>query len=114
MAKLLHIAFNAHEAPPKFEDLRAIYDKALDWVSYAPNCCIVFTSSEPDVWYHRLKPVLRDGDSFLIHEIYIAGDRFFTGYLPKFVWDWLAKYVDSKPVPLSSTVAQLEHDPPLK
>ena len=95
--KLLHIGFYARESLPDPKALKAVYDMALDWIAYAPNCCIVFTSSEPDVWYHRLKPVLRDGDSFLIHEIYVVGEKIFTGYLPQFVWDWMKKYIGSAP-----------------
>ena len=105
MAKLLHIAFFARETPPKFEELEAVYNKAIDWVSYAPNCCIVFTSSAPDVWYHRLKHVLRDEDSFLVHEIYIAGDVVFTGYLPTHVWDWMKKYMNGPTVPIPALTA---------
>lgn len=102
MAKLLHIAFNAREASPKFEALKTVYNMALDWLVYAPNCCIVFTSSEPDVWFHRLMPVLHDGDSVLIHEIYLAGNPVFTGRLPDFAWEWIGKYASGplSPIPL--------------
>lgn len=105
MAKFLHIGFSA-KVPPKFEDLKAVYDMALDWVVYAPNCCIVFSSSEPDVWYHRLKRVLRDEDVFLIHEIHVIGPQIFTGYLPNFVWAWMQKYTSGPPVP----IPPLSHD----
>lgn len=102
MGKLLHIAFNPRQSPPSIESLKPVYDMALDWLVYAPNCCIVFTSSEPDVWFHRLEPVLNDGDSILIHEIYVAGKSIFTGRLPDFAWAWMQKYASGnrKPLPL--------------
>ncbi len=93
MNKLLHIAFNFHGRPPKIEELKPAFNLALDWVTYAPNCWIVYTSSEIDVWYRRLKPVLHDHDGFLIFEINVmtTSQLFVGGFVPQFVWEWMQK-----------------------
>jgi len=88
MAKYLHIGLNFEGRPPKEEELEAIFNKALDWVRYAPNCWIVYTSSSPQRWYERIKPKLHPDDGILIFEIN-KDSR--TGFEQQFVWDWLDK-----------------------
>jgi hypothetical protein len=92
MSKLLHISFNFHGRPTNIEELKPAFNLALDWVTYAPNCWIVHTSSEVDVWYRRLKPLLHDADGMLIFEINLnTQSGWVAGFLPPFVWDWLRR-----------------------
>lgn len=102
MRKFFHIGFYAKERPPKFEDLKAVLDKALDWVMYAPNCCIVLTSSEANVWYHRLKPLLHDEDLFFIFEIDFYGGHSLVGFLPEHVWAWIRKHTNQTITPIAA------------
>jgi hypothetical protein len=90
--KFLHIAFNFYARPVKFEELKPAFNQALDWVTYAPNCWIVMTSSDAEIWYRRLKPLLHDEDSMLICEINMA--EALVGYLPGFAWEWIRKNTD--------------------
>ncbi len=92
MRFLLHISFDFHGRKSDPNELRPAFDRAIDWVRYAPNCWIVCTTSEPKIWYQRLKPLLHDEDLMLICEVGAPANRIvFSGYLPEFVWTWLRK-----------------------
>ena len=95
MRKFLHIGINFGTRPVDVSELNPVLNKALDWIRYAPNCWVVLTSSESDVWYRRLKTVLHDQDSFLICELTIAnGFPAGSGFLPASWWNWFKKYSD--------------------
>jgi hypothetical protein len=92
--KFFHIGINYGVREPNLAELAPVFNKALDWIRYASNCWVVYTSSELGVWYQRLKPVLHDDDSLFICEIAMYGDgnsMAITGYLPMFVWEWFRK-----------------------
>lgn len=87
MKTFLHIGFR-WEKDAKVEELKPVFDKALDWLRYAPNCWIVWTSSSPHRWYERLKSHLGPGDHVFICELNLTHRQ---GWLPKWVWEWLNK-----------------------
>ncbi len=89
--KFLHIAINFKGGPTKTDELEPTFDKGLDWVRYAPNCWIVWTTSPPEKWYARLKSALHEDDTFLISEINLENR---SGWLPKTVWNWINKERD--------------------
>lgn len=88
MAQFLHISFHVRDAATLHE-LAPVFDKALDWLSYTPNCWIVWTSSSHEEWYARMKPRLPDGDYMFIATLDLR--QGYTGWLPKWAWDWLSK-----------------------
>lgn len=87
MAQFIHISFN-FDGVTKIEELLPAFDQALDWLRYAPNCWIVWTSSSAEKWYARLKPHLTGNDHMLIVTLNIQD---YSGWLPQWVWDWLTK-----------------------
>jgi hypothetical protein len=50
-------------------------NKATDWLRFARNNWLVWTSSSPDRWYARLKPLLKRGDNVLICEVDMSSVR---------------------------------------
>jgi len=86
MPDYLLVSFNFQGRTSNRNDLAPALSQALDWVRYAPNCWIVWTSESADAWYARLRPLLRDDESVFICKLDI-GNR--AGYLPGLVWDWL-------------------------
>ena len=86
--QFLHIAINFKSGAAKMKELEPAFNKALDWLRYAPNCWIVWTTSDPAKWYARLKPVLDEADTFFICKIDID-TRY--GWLPKSTWNWINK-----------------------
>ena len=53
--KFMHISFNFESRPAKTSELESIFNLALDWVRYAPNCWIVWTSSDAARWGQTAK-----------------------------------------------------------
>ena len=88
MATYLHVSFNFEGRPPPTEKLNELFNTALDWISYAPNCWILWTTSTPEVWHSYLKKVVDPGDSIFIVEIKVENRG---GFLPSAIWQWLQK-----------------------
>jgi hypothetical protein len=83
--RFLHVAFKFY-AQPKAAELEPVFNKARDWVRYAPNCWILWTSLSAKTWYERVKSSLDDGDNVLICQV-MFDDR--GGFLPKWIWKWI-------------------------
>ena len=90
--QFLHVSFGWKDAP-KIQDLVPVFNKAVDWARYAPNCWILWTTSSAEVWFERLKPHLGPHDHMFICRLDMT-DR--QGWLPKWVWDWLDKARESR------------------
>jgi hypothetical protein len=89
-ARFLHIGFQYHGVIDP-ASLTKTFDLAVDWMRYAPNCWLVYTTSEPATWYDRLFKVLpepKKQHSIFIVEINIAQR---SGQLNNEAWDWLQK-----------------------
>ena len=86
--QFLHIGFG-FDGPPKVVELIPVFNRALDWVRYAPSCWIVWTTSSPEQWYERLKPHLTAKDHVFIVPLDLGKGYF--GWLSQEVWDWLSK-----------------------
>lgn len=86
MNYILHVGI-ALDTERKARELDDIFNKAKDWIRYAPNCWLVYTNSDPAKWYGRLKAHLSD-EPFLIVEVDLNNRQ---GYLPKEAWDWIKK-----------------------
>ena len=91
--RFLHVAF-AFRGAPRTKEFADIFNQAPDWLRYAPNCWILWTSNSPEMWAERVKPLLSDEESVLIFRMDLS-ERY--GYLPKSAWDWLQKDRLSKP-----------------
>ena len=85
--QFLHIGFKWSKAA-KTTELEPVFNKAVDWLRYAPNCWIVWTTSSAQTWYERLKPHLKQGDYLFIGRLNVS-ER--SGWLPKWIWEWLSK-----------------------
>lgn len=86
--KFLHIGINFNSGKFKTNELVVIFDNALDWFRYAPNCWIIWTNSDPEIWVQRLKIGLDDTDTFFICEINMNNRN---GWLPQPLWEWIYK-----------------------
>jgi hypothetical protein len=84
--KFLHVTVSGEFDAKKLEE--AVFDKALDWVRYAPNCWILWTSRDPDDWFIMLRHNIQRMQSFFVVEINLENRR---GWLPKWIWEWINK-----------------------
>lgn len=87
MRSFLHVGIAFHGSP-KVEELEPIFNKATDWLRYAPNCWIVFTGLTPRRWHERLKPHLDPQDHLFVVLIDVQQR---SGFLPRWAWDWIKK-----------------------
>jgi hypothetical protein len=87
-ALYLHLSFNFEGRDSPYAPLQEQLNNALDWVRYAPNCYILYTTTDAQTWYSRLKAIVHADDSILIVEINLTNRQ---GWLPKYVWDWINK-----------------------
>jgi len=85
--RFLHVAFN-WSGDPKTTGIKEVFDRASDWMRYAPNCWIVWTNKDPETWYERLKPFLGSGEHVFICALDLTTRQ---GWLPKSTWDWINK-----------------------
>jgi hypothetical protein len=85
MRQLLHVGFAFRDAP-RPEELEPIFDEADDWIRYAPNCWILWTSVSPKRWMERLEPILSPNDQVLIIRIDASSQ---AGVLPSSIWSWI-------------------------
>jgi hypothetical protein len=91
VARFLHVGFN-WTGIPKNKEIEQKVSKALDWIRYAPNCWILYTTTDAQEWFKRIKPLLGPGDHVLIHKLDRMGVIDHQGWLPRKVWDWFAKH----------------------
>ena len=87
-ARFLHVTFNFKGRSSPTESIESTLDKALDWIRYAPNCYILYTTTDLPTWYSRLRKALREDDNIFVVELNIENRQ---GWLPKSVWEWIRK-----------------------
>lgn len=66
-------------------------NRSLDWIQLFPNQWLLWSSNPTQVWFDRVKPIIKEGDHFFIVEI-IGGKR--AGRMPSATWDFIKKYAD--------------------
>ena len=93
-AQFYHIMFEAPGMGPSDERLELQLNTALDWLRYAENCWIVYTTSDAKRWYERLGALAKDNKGHVFIAKFDIGDR--QGWMPKSVWDWLKKDREGK------------------
>lgn len=97
MDRFLHISFTFNEGLPKVQELEPVFNfLAPDWVRYAPNCWIVWTSRPPSDFLYGLKPLIGPSDSMLIAKLDMT-DR--NGWQPEWVWNWIDRKRQLGPPP---------------
>jgi hypothetical protein len=87
--RILHISIHPSDEALDDEALHKLVDRAPDWVEYAPNRWLLWTSLDAATWYRRFRRVVGKDDSILI----FPGDfSEYDGFLSPTVWKWLRKY----------------------
>jgi hypothetical protein len=81
----LHISINS-ENPFTFTRITAILNNASNWIRYMPNNFIIRTRHDPNYWYNKIKPFLKENEYIFITKMDINERQ---GWLPKNVWDWI-------------------------
>jgi hypothetical protein len=87
VAKFLHISFQWSGAP-KMAELEPVFDQALEWMRYAPNCWIVWTTTDATGWHNRLISHITANDRLFVCELNMANKQ---GWMERWAWDWMNK-----------------------
>jgi hypothetical protein len=85
--RFVHVAWQQQQTVDLSAVERALQVEALDWLRYATNCYILWTSSEPQVIAGRLMTVPgMAANSFLVSRL-----DFTDGYgsFPDWIWQWI-------------------------
>jgi hypothetical protein len=74
---------------PTQEQIEAILNGANDWLRYAPNCWLIYTSQTADAWYQHLAklPGMAD-NTYFISEVNLQNR---AGWLKPTSWEWIHK-----------------------
>lgn len=66
-----------------------IENNAEDWLRYAFNCWIAWSSLSPEEWYEKLKnvPELGAHSIFVVKLDLSVPNR--SGQFPQWIWDWI-------------------------
>lgn len=87
-ARFIHVTF-AWSGVPKGKELEVpVFNIAIDWIRYSPNCWILYTTTGADWWYERIRHHMTKKDRVFIAELDLR-DK--AGWLDKWVWNWLNK-----------------------
>lgn len=72
------------------KELEQIFNKyADDWLKYSENCWVIYTKYSADDLLTVVRPYLTKRDNLLILEI--TQNQKLSGWLPRWIWDWLHK-----------------------
>lgn len=75
------------------ETIQPLFNTALDWLRFAPNCWILWTNKDPSTWYGYIEHYLGENGGVLIAELNL--DETGTNYLGKLIpmnWKWIDKH----------------------
>jgi hypothetical protein len=86
--KFFSVTFKFVTPRPAEEILEAAFNSGLDWFKYAPNCWIIWTTSDAEKWYERLRPIIQEKDSLFIVAIRVEERQ---GWMSAKFWEWLRK-----------------------
>lgn len=90
-ARFLRVGFT-WAGVPKTKELEELFSTALDWARYAPNCWVLWTTTDPKTWLKYIKPHLGESDFVFIAELNLAetSENYF-GWNKEWFWKWLDK-----------------------
>jgi len=92
----LLVTFNFEGKAPPTEGINQCFESALNWITYAPNCWILYTTNGMEVWFDRLRKIVDKDASIFIVEVERSK---WTGWMPKSAWEWLKKQGQSEDTP---------------
>ncbi|NSL89335.1 hypothetical protein ECE50_021010 [Chitinophaga sp. Mgbs1] len=70
------------------ENIEATLNKGLDWIRYAPNNYVLFTSVTIKAWMGRLREHVEDGGTLFICKLDVTNRN---GLMINEFWEWLQK-----------------------
>ena len=75
------------------EEVKTQMDHALDWYRISESLWIVYTTSDPEKWFARLSPLVKEAGRVFICKLDTSVRQ---GWMNKDFWSWLRR---EKPEP---------------
>jgi len=107
-AQFLQISFRFAQGR-KVKALEPVFSLGLDWMRLSDTSWIVWTTSNPQEWYARLRPHIDKRDGCFIIAIDVTQK---AGQLYPWQWDWFKKHQQEQVAPPPSSPASLPKGPP--
>lgn len=89
--QFLHLAvsFENPSTGPSVKAVEEVLNQASDWIRYAPNCWLIYTTNKPSIWHDRLfaLPGMKN-QTYFICQVDVTAR---SGFLRKATWDWIQK-----------------------
>lgn len=90
--RFLIVVFTWKESA-KVDELKPLFNTAIDWVRIAANTWVLWTNNDANMWFRYIKPHLGANDSVFIAELDMATmNEKFYGWHDKWVWEWFEKH----------------------
>lgn len=71
-----------------FEDVEKKMNLANDWYRIKEDLWIVYSTSDPEKWYSRLSPLVKEGGNVFICRLDTSKRQ---GWMAKSFWEWLRR-----------------------
>ena len=91
-AQFFIIYINNREQDVTYEDLEEKMDHALDWYRIRENLWVVYSTSNAEQWYERLRPLIKKSGNLFICELKASNRQ---GWMPENFWKWFDKSRDT-------------------
>lgn len=91
-AELFHI-YLKRKPGVTVNQIKEKMDLGLDWFKYADECWIVETTSTPEKWRARLKPLVEPGGYLFICKLDASVRQ---GWMSSSFWNWLKPKANKK------------------
>jgi hypothetical protein len=83
--RTLHVGISWSGAP-KISELEPVFNNAIDWIRYAPNCWVIRTTEDADQWYERIRHYMTVSDKLLIVQLDLGSQDKYSGWLEEWMW----------------------------
>ena len=83
-----YVVYIERKADSTYEEVEKAMNMALDWYRVKEDVWILFSSSNAEKWYERLKKFSGDGGFLFISRLDVSNRQ---GWMKKAFWEWLNK-----------------------
>ena len=81
-----YLVYIVRSPSSSLDDIKKVMNKSLDWFRVNERVWILFTTSDHDIWYSRLKPLIEDSGSLLVVKLDMNARQ---GWMTKNFWSWI-------------------------
>lgn len=88
MAAHFFMIYIERKSDVTYDGVKKKMDHALDWYRIKEDIWIVYSTSDPEKWYERLGPLVKESGNLFVCQLDVSNRQ---GWMPKEFWKWLKK-----------------------